>query len=289
MWWGGSTSAIGYGDSIELGARIKYQQRQMWTLGDYAGFAQRLQSAADLLIPRIGIEAGDRVLDVATGTGNAAVLAAAAGARVSGLDLTPELFTAARRRAEAGGWEVDWVEGDAEHLPFEDGFFDRVVSVFGVMFAPDHERAAQELARVCRPGGTIGLCSWTPTGVFGQMVRLLIARQVAAPPPGFKPPGLWGVEEYASGLFDGLGLSFAYARETVVFEHESAAGWVAHLEQVFGPVMLARSALESDGQWAQLRAELVELYTSCNESEDGGFRVGAEYLVAIAVKRAQSG
>lgn len=253
----------------------------MWTVGDYGDFGARLQPAADRLVERVGIGGGDVVLDVATGTGNAAMTAAAAGASVTGLDLTPELFDVARQRAAAAGLEIAWVEGDAEQLPFADESFDRVLSVFGAMFAPDQRRTAEELVRVCRPGGTIGLCSWTPQGVFGQMILLLMSR-TPPPPPGFKPPGLWGVEEYVTGLFDGLGVELEFERGQVVLEHDSAEAWVAHLDRVFGPTILAKAALEPAGAWDGLRADLVDLYERANESTDGTLRVAAEYLTTIA-------
>jgi len=258
---------------------VKRQQRQMWTVGDYGEFAARLQSAADRLVEQVGVGEDAVVLDVATGTGNAAMTAA--GASVTGLDLTPELFDVARQRAAKAGLEIAWVEGDAEQLPFADASFDRVLSVFGAMFAPDQRRTAEELVRVCRPGGTIGVCSWTPQGVFGQMILLLMSR-TPPPPPGFKPPGLWGVEEYVTGLFDGLGVELEFERGQVVLEHDSAEAWVAHLDRVFGPMILGRAALEPAGAWDGFRADVVDLYEGANDSSDGKLRVAAEYLTTIA-------
>jgi SAM-dependent methyltransferase len=262
-------------------SEVKRQQRRMWTVGDYAEFGGHLQPAADRLVERVGVDGGQSVLDVATGTGNAAITAAATGATVTGLDLTPELFDVARRRAQAAGVEVEWVEGDAEQLPFADGSFDRVLSVFGAMFAPDQRRTAQELVRVCRPGGTIGVSSWTPQGVFGQMIILLMSR-TPPPPPGFMPPGLWGVDEYVTGLFEGLGVELEFERAHVSFEHESPEAWVAHLDRVFGPTILAKAALEPTGAWDGLRADLVDLYERANESTDGKLLVTAEYMTTIA-------
>ncbi|MCA1682397.1 MAG: methyltransferase domain-containing protein [Actinobacteria bacterium] len=260
---------------------VKSQQRQMWTLGDYAAFGTRLQPAADALVSRIGVRAGQDVLDVATGTGNAAITAATAGARVTGLDLSPELLAVARGRAADGGWPIEWIEGDAEHLPYADQSFDRVMSVFGAMFAPDHRRTAEELVRVCRPGGAVGVCSWTPPGVFGQMIILLISR-TPAPPPDFKPPGLWGVDAYVKGLFDGLEVELEFERADVIFEHESAEAWVAELDRVFGPTILAKAALEPTGDWDALRADLVDLFARNNELTDGAMLVRCEYLTTIA-------
>ncbi|MEA2264907.1 MAG: hypothetical protein QOE27_490 [Solirubrobacteraceae bacterium] len=259
---------------------VKGQQRRMWQLGEYATFAERLQPASDAVVERIGVKEGQTVLDVATGTGNAAIGAAAAGGRVTGLDLTPELFETGRRRAEAGGWEIEWIAGDAESLPFGDGSFDRVVSVFGAMFAPDHHQTARELVRVCRPGGSIGVCAWTPEGSFGRMIRLIMSR--TPPPPDFKPPALWGNEGYVTGLFDGLGVELAFERRHVDLEDESAEAWVAYLDRVFGPTILARTALEPRGEWESLRAELVDLYDSLNESRDGRLLVRLEYLMTVA-------
>ncbi len=260
-------------------SEVKRQQRAMWTVGDYDSFAATLQPASDSLVARAGIGAGDEVLDVATGTGNAAIAAARVGALVTGLDLTPELFAHARRRAADAGFEIEWIEGDAERLPFPDQAFDGVLSVFGAMFAPDHRRTAQELVRVCRPGGLIGVCAWTPAGVFAQMIRLFVAR--IAPPPDFKPPALWGHEEYVSGLFDDLGVGLEFALERVAFERESAEGWVDYLCRVFGPAILVQAALEPTGEWDALRGELVDIWESGNTSTDGGFLVQAEYLTTI--------
>jgi SAM-dependent methyltransferase len=263
---------------------LKRQQQEMWNLGDYSTFAELLQPAADTLVAGVGVTPGMTVLDVATGTGNAATAAAAAGGRVTGLDLTPELFEAARGRARAGGWDIDWIEGDAEHLPFADHSFERVLSVFGVMFAPDHRRAAAELARVLAPGGTIGLCSWTIEGAFGRMIRLLMSRQ--PPASGFSPPpGLWGNQVHVTELFSGLDVALSFERDHIVFQSDSAETWITYLEQVFGPIIFAKAALQGSGGWDALRTDLVDLYSSLNESTDGSLRVPAEYLTAIVRKR----
>lgn len=267
---------------------VKRQQHEMWTLGDYATFAELLQPAADALVARVGMTPGIRVLDVATGTGNAAIAAAAAGGRVTGLDLTPELFDVARDRARLGGLDIEWIEGDAEQLPFADHSFDRVLSVFGVMFAPDHRRAAAELARVLAPGGTIGVCSWTIEGAFGRMVRLMMSRQ--PPASGFAPPpGLWGNPGYVTELFSGLDATLSFERDHVVLQHDSAESWIIYLEQTFGPVIYAKAALEDTGGWDALRTDLMNLYSSLNEATDGSLRVPAEYLIATVSKRPSKG
>ncbi len=263
---------------------VKRQQHMMWTLGDYADFATILQPASTAMVAAIGVSAGEAVLDVATGTGNAAIAAAGAGATVTGLDLTPELFAAARRRAEAGGWPIDWIEGDAEALPFANESFDGVVSVFGAMFAPDQRRAAAELVRVCRPGGRVGVCAWTPDGVFGRMIRLIMSSSPTPPPPDFKPPALWGCEDHVRGLFEGLGAALEFEHGHLFVEHESAEAWVGYLDRVFGPTILAKGALEPSGGWETLRASLVDLWGSLDESDDGRLRVRLEYLMTIARK-----
>jgi SAM-dependent methyltransferase len=181
-------------------ADLKIAHRATWAAGDYAAIAELIDEAPPRdLLARVEVTPGQEVLDVATGTGNIAIPAAAAGAQVVGLDLTPELFGTARRRAEEHGVVVDWVEGDAEDLPFEDERFDRVLSAFGVQFAPRHEIVAHELARVCRPGGRIGLVNWTPEGQVGELFKIM-GRYLPAPPDYASPPPLWGSEDHVRGL-----------------------------------------------------------------------------------------
>ena len=179
----------------------KAAERAMWALGDYHTFAkQTVWELGPVLVEACGISAGQRVLDVATGTGNVAIRAAEAGAEVVASDLTPENFEAGRREARACGVELEWVEADAEALPFGDGEFDVVTSSFGAMFAPDHQKVADELLRVCRPGGTIGLLAFTPEGLGAEFFEAF-ARYAPPPPPGALPPILWGSEEHVRELF----------------------------------------------------------------------------------------
>ncbi len=161
--------------------------------------AEKIASAAELLVERIEVQPGMDVLDVACGTGNATIPVARMGARATGFDLVPELLAIARERAADAMVEVDWVEGDAEHLPFAPDSFDRVLSTFGCMFAPDHERTAAEMLRVCRPGGAIGMCNWTPDGAVGDMFAT-VSRVVGDPPGGGSPPPAWGTEEHVREL-----------------------------------------------------------------------------------------
>jgi SAM-dependent methyltransferase len=262
-------------------AGFKDGQRKMWSVGDYPEIATRIAGAADVLVELVGVQSGEQLLDVATGSGNVALAAALLGANVTGLDLTPELLETARARAAEAGLEIEWLEGDAEELPFEDASFDRVTSCFGVIFAPRHQLAASELVRVARPGASIGLAAWTPEGLNGKMFTT-VGSYMPPPPPGFVPPVAWGDEDYVRGLFHDSGAVLSFERKTVTFTHDSPESWVEHNAQVLGPTILAKAALEPQGRWGELEAELIGLYQEANEAEDGTLRFEAEYLVTIA-------
>src|SRR3954451_4080731 len=175
-------------------AEIRARQRAMWAEGDYPDIATTIADVSEDVVGAAGVASGDQVLDMATGTGNAALAAARVGGHVTGLDLTPELLEVARRRAREQGFDIVFEEGDAQELPYATERFDRVTSVFGAMFAPDQERTAAELLRVAKPGGTIAVGAWTPDGLNGQMFTTMGRHQ--PPPPGFQPPTLWGSEEH---------------------------------------------------------------------------------------------
>src|SRR5262247_1045481 len=179
-------------------AAAKQRQQQAWSSGDYHAVAARIHVVAERLVDAADLHAGWRVLDVATGSGNAAIAAARLGSQVVGVDYVPALLERGRKRATAEGLDVELLEGDAEELPFPDASFDAVISVFGSMFAPDHEQAAAELARVCRPGGTIALASWTPNGFIGQLFRTVSKHM--PPPAGLQSPMLWGTEDHLEEL-----------------------------------------------------------------------------------------
>src|SRR5258705_6439542 len=182
-------------------SEVKARHRAMWASGDYPSMVETfLLPLGPRLVEACGVGPGMRVLDVAAGTGNASLPAAQRGASVTASDLTPELLAAGRKRAEAQGVELEWAEADAENLPFEDESFDVVMSSIGAMFAPHHQDVAGELVRVCRPGGTIGLLSWTPEGMIGALFRTM-GPFAPAPPPGAQPPPLWGSEEHLDELF----------------------------------------------------------------------------------------
>ncbi len=260
---------------------FKDGQRLMWSTGDYPDLATTIQGVADLLAEAVGAQPQERLLDVATGSGNVAIAAARAGATVTGLDLTPQLLEVARSRAAEEGLEVEWIEGDAEALPFQDGSFDRVTSCFGVMFAPRHEVAAGELARVARSGATVAVAAWTPEGLNGRMFKT-VGSYMPPPPPEMKPPVMWGTEDHVRSLFADTGAELSFERLTVTFEHDSPESWVAYNSRVLGPAILARNALEPQGRWDELQADLIDLYRTSNEAQDGTLRARAEYLVSVA-------
>jgi SAM-dependent methyltransferase len=266
---------------VDAADNFKQAQRAMWAAGDFPTMATTIQGASDVVIERLGVEPGQDLLDVATGTGNAAIPAAERGARVVGLDQVPKLLDAASARAAAAGVEVEWVEGDAEALPFDDDSFDRVSSVFGVMFAPRQQQAADELVRVTRAGGRIAVAAWTPEGLNGQMFKT-IGAHMPPPPPELKSPVLWGDEDRVRELFADHGAELRFERHAVAVAWESIDGWVDHCEINLGPTVLAKAALEPQGKWDAARADLVALYERHNQAADGGLDAHAEYLVSIA-------
>jgi len=260
---------------------IKQGQKAMWTAGDYPEVARRIATVGQYVVERAGAGAGVRLLDVATGAGNVSISAAQAGAEVTGLDLTPKLLEVARERAAVAGVQLELVEGDAEELPFADDSFDRVTSCFGVMFAPRHEVAAQELVRVARPGGRIVVTAWTPTGFVGSNFRTAAA-YMPPPPPGLKPPVTWGDEDHVRELFDGSGAQLSFERRSVTFAGDSMEAWFADDERMLGPAVMAKAALEPQGRYEDFRRDMLALYDDFNEADDGSFRVQSEYLVTVA-------
>ncbi|HSC85778.1 MAG TPA: class I SAM-dependent methyltransferase [Polyangiaceae bacterium] len=259
---------------------IKEKQRAMWSSGDFSVIGVTLQEVGETLCEAVDIVGGERVLDVACGNGNATLAAARRFARVTGLDYVPALLEGARRRAEAEGLQLALIEGDAEALPFEEDVFDAVVSTFGVMFAPDHERAAGEMLRVCRPGGRIGVACWTPRGFIGQMLRT-VSRHVP-PPAGVPSPALWGSEEHVQRLL-GSASSLDFRLRHFHFRYESVEHFLRMFRDFYGPTNRAFEALDVTGQ-ARLYAELEELVTRNNRAGSRGLVVAAEYLETIAIK-----
>lgn len=253
----------------------------MWGRGDYAAVAGQLHFAAELLCESVDLHAGDRVLDVATGTGNAAVAAARRRCEVVGLDYVGSLLDRGRARCEAEGLGARFLEGDAEALPLPDGSFDVVLSVYGCMFAPDHERTAAEILRVCRPGGTIGLACWRPDGFVGELFALLA--RFAPPPPGLDPPTRWGTEERLGELFGAGIASLRTTTRTNVFRFRSVDEYVRFYCTKFGPIVTALEQLDEDGR-AALATELGDHVRAHNRRDDGRVTYGAEYLEAVAVR-----
>jgi ubiquinone/menaquinone biosynthesis C-methylase UbiE len=266
---------------IDLSA-IKERQRWTWASGDYSTIAARIVIMAEQLVASAGLRAGDAVLDVATGTGNAAIAAARCGCEVTGIDYVEALLERGRERAAAEGLEITFAEGDAEHLPYADASFDAVLSCVGVMFTPDHEQAAGELVRVCRPGGTIALANWTPSGFVGAMFRTV---GVHVPPPaGLRPPGLWGTEEHLRRLFGDAISELTLTPRQFVFRFRSAAEFVEVFRDYYGPVRKAFDALDEGGRRA-LYEDLAALAAGHDREPGPSLCVPADYVEAIAVVR----
>jgi ubiquinone/menaquinone biosynthesis C-methylase UbiE len=256
---------------------LKRKQHAAWSAGDYAVIGTRLQIVGEALCEAVDLRAGERVLDVAAGNGNAALAAARRFAHVTAVDYVPALLERAGARAAASGLELELLEADAERIPLPDASFDVVLSTFGVMFTADHERAASELVRVCRPGGRIGLASWTPEGFIGQLFRTI--GRFVPPPPAARPPASWGTEQRLRALFgDAAGLRAA--RREFTFRYASPAHWIEVFRRWYGPVQKAFGALPPDGQ-AALERELAALIERFDRGGGRGIVVEAEYLEAV--------
>jgi SAM-dependent methyltransferase len=261
--------------------RFREQARATWSAGDWDSFADMVGPVGELIVDRVGVAAGLRVLDVGTGSGgNVAIPAAQLGAEVVGLDVTPELLAHARRRAGEAGVEVEWIEGDAQELPFGDASFDCVTSTFGAMFAPDHERAAAELVRVCRPGGRIAMSTWVNDGFVGELFTLT-GSFMPPPPPGVQPPSLWGVRRHVDEVFGAAGVTPSIDDEIVEFAFASAEDAVQRYATEFGPFVTARAALEPQGRWDEFIGLFRELVVRFNPAIDGTARIRSDYFVIV--------
>jgi len=269
--------------TIEI-EQLKASHRATWASGDYAAVADAfVLDVGATAVAAAALAPGTAVLDVATGAGNAAIPAAMAGAQVTALDLVPELMAAGAERARQAGVEIEWIEGDAEALPFPDERFDTVLSVLGVQFAPRHETTARELVRVTRPRGEIVLCSWTPESFIGRMFKTM-APYLPPPPDGASPPPLWGNEAHVRELFAGTGVDVAFETHSASFHADSPADFVAFMADHYGPVLKARDRLGPEGRWSALRSDLVALCERANVAEHG-FRAPSEYLLTLGRKR----
>jgi ubiquinone/menaquinone biosynthesis C-methylase UbiE len=266
-------------------AELKARHRAMWASGDYPSMVETfLLPLGPRLVEACRITPGMHVLDVAAGTGNASIPAARRGASVTASDLTPELLEAGRHRAQGAGVDLGWVEADAEHLPFEDASFDAVISSIGAMFAPHHQQVADELVRVCRPGGTIGLLSWTPEGMIGSLFRTM-APFAPPPPPGAQAPPLWGSEDHVRELFGDrvtLRLTERDVLEVSAFAHPHDYG--QHFKARYGPTIAARKNAERTGRDAEFDAALDRFCDDWNRGTDDAARFEMQYLVAVGTR-----
>ena len=260
----------------------------MWGAGNYAAVAERITGAGNVVVERSGVEPGMDVLDVACGTGNVTISAAQAGARVTGLDFAPALLEIARERCADAMVEIDFVEGDAQELPFEDASFDRVLSAFGHMFAPDHARTAAEMKRVLRPGGVIAFACWTPEGAAGRMASA-VGELLPPPPPGTQPPILWGTEDHVRELMGDAGPAQAaggargaamlFDRHEIVWEDESVESYARFMLDSMGPLLNARELLaEREGE---LDTAFRDFLARENQNDDGTLRFSGEYLLSV--------
>jgi len=259
---------------------IRTRQQAMWASGDFAVIGATLQIVGELLSEAADVRAVHRVLDVAAGNGNATLAAARRFATVTSTDYVPALLERGRRRADAEGFSnITFDVANAEALPYADASFDVVLSTFGVMFAPDHERAASEMTRVCRPGGRIGLASWTPTGFIGQLLRLVA--QYVPPPPGVQSPVLWGTDAHIRELFPEA-TRIEHTARTFAFRYRSAEHWVQVFRDFYGPTHMAFRALDP-GQQAALETDLLALLRSQSVGGEG-LVVPGEYLETIITR-----
>jgi SAM-dependent methyltransferase len=261
---------------------IKQRQQQAWASGDFAVVAARIVLVAEQLADTADLHAGWRVLDVATGSGNAAIAAARLGCDAVGVDYVPGLLEQGRRRAAAEGLQVELLEGDAEALPFPDDSFDAVTSVFGAMFAPNHARAAAEILRVCRPGGRIALASWTPDGFIGELFRTTAAH--VPPPAGVPSPMLWGTEAHLRELFGEGIVSLEVTERTFTWRFASAEDFVDFFRTWYGPTLKAFAALEGAAQDA-LEHDLLALARRSDRLGVDALAIPATYVEAVALTR----
>lgn len=262
--------------------QLNQVQTETWTSGDFPKMGVELSIVGELLCESVPVLAGDKVLDVATASGNTALAAARRRARVTGIDITPVLLERARLRAAAEGLSADFQLGDAMALTFKDGAFDVVMSTFGAIFAPDPERTAAEMARVCRPGGKIAMANWTPEGMFGELFRVLAKYS----PPGRQVdlPISWGDEEVLKQRFGRYAGDFRVKKAVVRFRSASAADWVAFMKTYFGPAITAFEYSAPDRQ-RQLTEEMTDLIGKYNRSPNSTILSEAEYLDVVATRR----
>ncbi len=265
---------------------LKARHRAMWASGDYPSMVEGwLLPLGPRLVEAAGIGPGMRVLDVGAGTGNASLPAAEAGADVTASDLTPELLEAGRARVADNALMIDWVEADAEKLPFEDESFDVVMSCIGAMFAPHHQTVADELVRVCRPGGTIALLNWTPEGMIGGLFRTM-GPFAPPPPPGAQPPPLWGGEDHVKELFGDRVELHTLKRDLLdITAFDRPRDMADHFRERYGPTLVTRKNAAANGREAELDEALYAYFEDRNLGTPDDARFAPEYLIAVARRR----
>ena len=263
--------------TIDLAA-VKARQKVAWSTGNYAVVGTTLQIVGESLCEALDLRSGARVLDVAAGNGNATLAAARRWCDVTSTDFVPSLLESGRARALAEGLSIDFREADAENLPFPDASFDAVMSTFGVMFTPNQEQAASELARVCKPGGRIGLANWTPESFIGQLFKTI--GKYVAPAPGVKSAALWGTRARLEELFGKSAREIRTNRRAFVFRYHSPTHWVEVFRTFYGPMTRTFGALDADKQTA-FSQELLALIESHNRSGDRTLVLPSEYLEIV--------
>ena len=263
-------------------AAVKQRQHGAWSSGDYAVVGTTLQIVGEQLCEALDLRAGSKVLDVAAGNGNATLAAARRWCDVTSTDYVPALLRRGRERAAAEHLTIEFREADAEGLPFPDASYDVVLSTFGVMFTPDQDKAASELARVCKSGGKIGLANWTPQGFIGQLFKTI--GKHLPPPAGVKSPALWGTPARLQEMFGGKASEIAAEPRMFVFRYRSPEHWLEVFKSFYGPMLKAFAALDETGQ-AALRRDLMTLLGEFNHADDGTVVVHSEYLEAVISKR----
>ena len=263
-------------------AKVKARQQETWSSGDYATVGTTLQIVGENLCELLDVRAGQKVLDVAAGNGNVSLAAARRWCAVTSTDYVRALLDRGRKRAKADGLTIEFREADAEALPFADSSFDVVVSTFGVMFTPDQERAAQEMLRVCRSGGKIGMANWTPDGFIGQMFKTIGKHM--PPPVGLRSPALWGTRKRIDALFGADVAAIAVSPRDFVFRYRSAEHWLDVFKTTYGPVLKTFAALDPAAQSA-LASDLIALVAKFKVSGDGTMVVPSAYLEIVITRR----
>jgi 2-polyprenyl-6-hydroxyphenyl methylase/3-demethylubiquinone-9 3-methyltransferase len=277
---------MGEPDVVHDFAQARRLHGALWAAGDYTRVAEQLTAVSVAVVDAADIVPGLRVLDLGAGSGNTALLAAGRGAEVTAVDLTDDLFETCRRRAAEAGVTVTWAAANPEDLPFPGNHFDRVLSAVGgsLAMAPNQRRVAAEMARVCRPRGTLAVANWTAEGLVGQATRV-IASYLPPPPPGAPSPWAWAGEDSVRALLAPFGYALTLARLAAPFSYTSPEAAISYMEEVHGPTIMALRLAGEQGRRAELRARLVELYSGANTATDGTLTFEQEYLLATTAAR----